>query len=342
MNLSKVLTVTLLLGFLFCVIFVLTREQTQIKTTSVSISGVVTNPIGDTVKFFAPDSTYITVLDTVTGQFSVEFEWDTAANVSFFHGQESTKMYLQPGDAIQLTIDTEQFDESISYEGSDESSYYAWQYITNENRVENFPNFFYAEDDILDSLFDKYYTPYIVEAESFKESNSIFYNSIIDGIDGQKEYILNRRSILATLPQPGDAAIDFTYPDKDGNDVSLSDFVGSVVYVDVWATWCGPCRAEMPSLHDLETEYSDKNVTFIGVSVDEEENRQAWLDMMVNKDMKGVQLFADGWSQITKDYAINGIPRFMLFDTEGNVVNLDAYRPSSDDIRPALDALLAE
>ena len=58
--------------------------------------------------------------------------------------------------------------------------------------------------------------------------------------------------------------------------------------------------------------------------------------------MKGVQIFADGWSQITKDYAINGIPRFMLFDIEGNVANLDAYRPSSDDIRPALDALLAE
>ena len=108
------------------------------------------------------------------------------------------------------------------------------------------------------------------------------------------------------------------------------------------ATWCGPCRAEMPFLHELEAEYSDKNVTFIGVSVDEDKNRQAWLDMMVDKDIKGVQLFADGWSQITKDYAINGIPRFMLFDTEGNVADLDADRPSSEGIRPALDALLVE
>jgi hypothetical protein len=76
--------------------------------------------------------------------------------------------------------------------------------------------------------------------------------------------------------------------------------------------------------------------------VDVEKNRQVWLDMMEEKDMKGVQIFADGWSQITKDYAINGIPRFMLFDTEGNVSNLNADRPSSDDIRPALDALLVE
>jgi thiol-disulfide isomerase/thioredoxin len=249
-------------------------------------------------------------------------------------------MYLQSGDDIHLTIDTEQFDESISYQGSDESSYYAWQYITNENS--DTPNLMKVTEDVFDSLFDEYTKPFLDEAESFKESNSIFYNSIIDEYEKGKEYFRNRRLVLATLPQPGDAAIDFTYPDKDGNDVSLSDFVGSVVYVDVWATWCGPCRAEMPFLHELEAEYSDKNVTFIGVTVDVEKNRQLWLDMMEEKDMKGVQIFADGWSQITKDYAINSIPRFMLFDSEGNVSDLDAVRPSSEDIRPALDALLAE
>ena len=340
MNFSKALTVTLLMGFLFCVVFVLTREQTPIKSTSVTISGVVTNPIGDTVKFFTPDSTYITVLDTATGHFSIEFEWDTASNVSFSQGIESTEMYLQSGDAITLTIDTEQFDETISYEGSGESSYYAWQYLTQENS--KYPNFSMSSDSEVDSLFSAYFAPFLNKAASFKVTNLPFYTSIVDGIEDHKEYVMSRRAALAALPQPGEAAIDFTYPDKDGGDVSLSDFVGSVVYIDVWATWCGPCRAEMPFLHELESEYSDKNVTFIGVSVDEEKNRQAWLDMMVDKDMKGVQLFADGWSQITKDYAINGIPRFMLFDTEGNVASLDASRPSSDDIRPALDALLAE
>ena len=340
MNLSKIVTVVLMIVFFGYLIFFAPKVERPTQSTSATISGVVTNHIGDTIKFYAPDSTYITVLDTVTGNFSIEFDWDTTASVSFFHGMESTKMYLQPGDDIKLTIDTEQFDESISYEGSDESSYYAWQYITNENS--DFPNISEAEDNVLDSLFDEYYKPFLVKAESFKESNFIFYNSILDGIEGSKEYILNRRSALAALPQPGEAAIDFTYPDKDGNDVALSDFVGSVVYVDVWATWCGPCRAEMPFLHDLEAEYSDKNVTFIGVSVDVEKDRQVWLDMMEEKDMKGVQIFADGWSQITKDYAINGIPRFMLFDTEGNVSNLNADRPSSDDIRPALDALLVE
>ena len=340
MNLSKIVTAVLIIVFFGYLIFFAPKVERPTQSTSATISGVVTNHIGDTIKFYAPDSTYITVLDTVTGNFSVEFDWDTTASVSFFHGMESTKMYLQPGDDITLTIDTEQFDESISYEGSDESSYYAWQYLTEENS--EYPDISMSSDGELDSLFNTYFAPFLDKAASFKESNPAFYASIVDGIENHKEYTLTRRSVLAALPQPGEAATDFTYPDKDGNNVALSDFIGSVVYVDVWATWCGPCRAEMPFLHDLEAEYSDKNVTFIGVSVDEEKNRQVWLDMMEEKDMQGVQIFADGWSQITKDYAINGIPRFMLFDTEGNVSNLNADRPSSDDIRPAIDALLVE
>lgn len=338
MNSSKVLTITLIIGFLCYILFFATKTERLSK--SISISGVVTNHIGDTIKFYAPDSTYITVIDTTTGNFSIEFEWDTAANVDFVHGIESTKMYLKQGENIHLTIDTEQFDESISYEGSDESSYYAWKYLTNENS--DFPNLFKVADDVLDSLFDEYYTLFIDKAEPFKESNVIFYNSLIDGIEKDKEYIRNRRSVLATLPQPGEASIDFTYPDTDGNEVSLSDFVGSVVYVDVWATWCGPCLAEIPFLHDLEAEYHDKNVKFIGVSLDLEKNRQHWLDMIEEKDMNGVHIFADGWSQITKDYAINSIPRFMLFDSEGKVSDLDADRPSSEHIRSALDALLIQ
>lgn len=340
MNISKIVTIILLIGFLCYLVFFVIGVEKPIPSTSVNISGVVTNHIGDTIKFFAPDTTYITTLDTTTGAFSITFDWDTTAQVSFFHGVESTAMYLKPSDNINLTIDTDQFDESITYTGSDESSFLAWQYMYEENS--DMPNPLKLPKEKIDSFFNAIYVPILAEAEKFKEFNPHFYQTIVDEKEKGIAYVRNRLEVLANLPQQGESSIDFTYPDKDGNDVSLSDFVGSVVYVDVWATWCGPCRAEIPFLHDLEEEYRDKNVTFVGVSLDIEKNRQSWLDMMVEKEMKGVQIFADGWSQITKDYAINSIPRFMLFDSEGKVSDLDASRPSSEDIRPALDALLVK
>lgn len=140
--------------------------------------------------------------------------------------------------------------------------------------------------------------------------------------------------------EKGKEAADFTYPDKDGKMVSLSDFKGKVVVVDVWATWCGPCRKEVPYLVELEKEMEGKDLVFIGVSVDEKKNYQKWLDVLDKEGLNGIQLFADGWSQITKDYKIEGIPRFMVFDREGKVVTIDAPRPSNPELKKMLQRLL--
>lgn len=135
----------------------------------------------------------------------------------------------------------------------------------------------------------------------------------------------------------GQPAADFTYPDAFGKEVSLSDFRGKVVVVDVWATWCGPCRGELPHLKKLEEEMTGKEVVFIGVSVDEEKNRDKWKKFLVDEQLPGVQLFANGWSKITKDYKITGIPRFMVFDREGQIVEAQAPRPSNPDLKALLE-----
>ena len=151
-------------------------------------------------------------------------------------------------------------------------------------------------------------------------------------------YYIEKIEAIANLPQIGEPAIDFTYPDKEGNEFSLSTFKGSLVYVDVWATWCGPCKAEIPALKTLEHDYHNNNITFLSVSVDTD--KEAWVNMLADKQLGGVQLWANGWTEITKSYAINGIPRFLLFDADGNVISLDAPRPSSEDIRELLDVHL--
>jgi len=126
----------------------------------------------------------------------------------------------------------------------------------------------------------------------------------------------------------GATAPSFQYPDARGKQVSLSDLKGKVVYIDVWATWCGPCKVEIPHLEKLQ------------VSIDQ--NQAAWSKMIKEKNMTGTQLIADkaGNSQICKDYKIKGIPRFILIDQAGNIVNAQADRPSKGTISGVIEALL--
>ena len=74
------------------------------------------------------------------------------------------------------------------------------------------------------------------------------------------------------------------------------------------------------------------DVVFLGVSVDEAKDKQKWLDFIETEGLKGIQLLANGWSKITKDYKINGIPRFM--------VSADAPRPSNPELKKMLEAEL--
>ncbi|RPD39930.1 TlpA family protein disulfide reductase [Chitinophaga barathri] len=136
----------------------------------------------------------------------------------------------------------------------------------------------------------------------------------------------------------GGKAVDFTYPDVDGKNISLSDFKGKVVLVDVWATWCGPCKGEIPHLKKLEKEMHGKDVLFLSVSVDELKDHQKWKDFIKSEELGGVQLFASGWSDIAKFYSIKGIPRFMVFDKQGNIVSTDAPRPSNKELKLLLES----
>ncbi|MBV7533256.1 TlpA disulfide reductase family protein [Chitinophaga sp. sic0106] len=155
--------------------------------------------------------------------------------------------------------------------------------------------------------------------------------------DQQARYKDEIARIAKLVIKPGTPAIDFRYPDQNGKQTALSDFKGKVVLVDVWATWCGPCKAELPYLKKLEEEMHEKDVVFMSVSVDVEKDHQKWKDFIVNQDLKGVQLFASGWTDITKFYEIKGIPRFMVFNKKGEIVNTNAPRPSTSELKLLLE-----
>ena len=138
---------------------------------------------------------------------------------------------------------------------------------------------------------------------------------------------------------PGKSVPDFTFTDIKGDSVKLSDLKGNLVYIDIWATWCGPCIAEHPYLDAVREEYKEKPISFLTVSIDD--TREPWEKMVKNKKMDGLQWFAaNAWkSELTQFFLVNSIPRFILLDKEGKIIDPSAERPSGK-IREILDEQL--
>ena len=148
-------------------------------------------------------------------------------------------------------------------------------------------------------------------------TNTLFKTDLTDKFNKIK-------SLTAGKPSPG-----FDYENHAGGKTSLASLKGTYVYIDVWATWCGPCRQEIPSLQKVEEQYQGKNVRFVSISIDALKDHDKWNKMVTDQKMGGVQLFAEGARpQFATDYAIDTIPRFILIDPDGNIVNADAPRPS--------------
>lgn len=128
--------------------------------------------------------------------------------------------------------------------------------------------------------------------------------------------------------------------DPNGKLVKLTDFNGSWLYIDLWATWCGPCIREIPFLEKLHNELSKyKNITFVSISVDE--NKESWSKMLKDRNLKGVQLHAgmEDAPKLMSDYKVSGIPRFLIIDPEGNIYDANAPRPSAPEIGNLLTRL---
>lgn len=135
----------------------------------------------------------------------------------------------------------------------------------------------------------------------------------------------------------GQPAIDFKYLDITGKEVSLKDLAGKYVYIDCWATWCGPCRGELPYLQKLEHQYKDKNIHFVSISCDQ--NKADWEKMVKQEKLGGIQLHNGGDRSFMEFFMITGIPRFILLDREGKILQSNATRPSNPETAKTFDAL---
>lgn len=124
---------------------------------------------------------------------------------------------------------------------------------------------------------------------------------------------------------------DITFTDVNGQQHHLSEFFGKVIYLDLWATWCGPCVLEIPYLEQKVEKYKDNDkVVFISISLDR--NERAWKEKIAKNQPQWPQFHAnrDEDRFISEQFGVMSIPRFIIINADGTINNSDAFRPSDE------------
>ncbi len=269
-----------------------------------------------------------------------------AGKYTFQIGQEYGFIYLQNGHQAHIKLDTEQFDNTLMFSGddADKNNFIIANLLLPQTAL---PDDIFSKDE---AGFDLAFKDLRKSYDSLKMAYPNLTDDFFIEYDEQftlnqklyKDYFLSKLELLEKFPKGTPSPLFTDYRNADGSKSSLTDFSGSYVYIDVWATWCGPCIAEIPALELLQNQFKDKNVVFLSVSIDQEKDFEKWLKMIEDKNLAGNQVIADNaWqSEFVKAYLIDGIPRFILLDPENKIVSADAPRPSDPTIIKMLNELL--
>lgn len=248
-------------------------------------------------------------------------------------GEQYADLYLTNKTDLKVSLDYDKFDESLRFEGKGaaENSFLAQQTLTQEAEMEVL--FTAADEADLTNKIEVFKNGVMQKLTS--DLDPVFVTKVKESteknIKGISEYV---KGSLEVKKLNGSVSPTFAYENTDGKIIKLEDFKGKYVYVDVWATWCGPCRAEIPHLKKTEEAFHGKNIEFVSISVDVMKDKEKWRKFVAEKQLGGVQVLADkDWrSDFVTGYKIQGIPRFILIGPDGKIVNADAPRPSSPEL----------
>ncbi|MEO8254596.1 MAG: TlpA disulfide reductase family protein [Flavobacterium sp.] len=299
----------------------------------VSISGKITNKNSDSLLvgnnsyrkkiIVKSDGTFSDTLNVKKGYYAL------------FDGKEQTPLFLQNGFKLKLTLDCKEFDETITYSGvgADVNNFIAKRNLLNESELSDNSIFnldktaFEAKTKDIIAKYNDLLTKFPTLEPQFIEEQKQQTAGLSNYLD--KRYAqMTLMNVVLGKGKPSPKFVN--YENNNGGTTSLDDLKGKYVYLDIWATWCGPCKAEIPFLKEVEKKYHGKNIEFVSISLDEKKNYTKWKTMIKDKELSGIQLLADNnfLSSFVEDYKIEGIPRFILIDPQGNIVDADAPRPS--------------
>ncbi|RXJ51311.1 TlpA family protein disulfide reductase [Gelidibacter gilvus] len=336
----------------FCVLTIVSCKEEP--KDYVTFSGKIENNTSDSILLRSRMLTK-TILVAPDGTFSDTLKINDPEVFGFFNGNIAAPVFLKNGFDIKMNADMDDLEKTVKFSGrGSEHNNYLTEQMQLEKKL--------LDQDKLSSLSSEGLNK---EIEDIRKELLAFYSrdKSIDStltsmakanlepmLNMYHNYFAETIAIREQFPVGSPSPTFENYENHKGGTTSLSDLKGKYVYVDVWATWCGPCIAEIPSLKELDAKYADKNIQFVSISIDDAMRsgggdlavaKNKWRTMVEEENLIGMQLFSDeNWqSKFVKDYKINGIPRFILIDPNGNVVDANAPRPSSKKLVELFDSL---
>lgn len=320
----------------------------------VTFSGKISNQKSDSL--LVGTRTYSkTIKINPDGTFKDTLKINEPGVFAIYDGHASTPIFLRNGYELNMEVNAEDFDQSIKFSGrgSENNTFLAKHKILQEGLLDQDKFSGLNREELQNEL------------KSVKTELSNFYNSdkSIDSIllaqanrnlepmiGMYENYFLESIAIREQFPVGSPSPTFKDYENFAGGTTSLEDLKGKYVYIDVWATWCGPCIAEIPSIKKLEAQYKGRNLQFVSISIDDamrsgggdlEVAKNKWKTMVKEEELVGIHLFSDkNWeSDFIRNYNIQAIPRFILIDPNGNIVDPNAPRPSSKKLVELFDSL---
>ena len=316
--------------FFFIIIISCNKEETNFVT----LTGTIDNSELKEVTVLGNNFSKIITIEN--GQFS-----DTLKVINGIHiisnGNDKAAVFLKNGYDLNLNFKGKSLAEGVSFSGKGAGTN---NYMDNKrafymSEMANPKTYFKLDKENFELKLEEAKATLMKYREDATEIDSLVYSMDLQNDKRFFNYIETNypkmHESAAKLAKGVKSPEFVNYENIDGTRTSLSDLKGKYVYIDVWATWCGPCKAEIPSLKALEEEFHGKNIEFVSISVDKENAYETWRNMVADKELKGIQLYADKnfGSDFIIEYGIDAIPRFILIDPDGNIVDANTSRPSN-------------
>lgn len=272
----------------------------------------------------------------------VELKLDSLSELILSDGINEVSVYLKPNETIHFSYNSLVFKESLifSEQGSERNNYLLF---AQNKKFRLFSEINEVHEDItpsdtseLNNYFKKEAASLSLYAENglllypeFKKhfksilwSSRVFIKGFAENINYEMALFNLKQEVLfnPTL------FLSFEGINLEGDTIKLESFFGKPIVLDFWATWCGPCVAEFPSLKILEDKYASQ-IHFLKLCVLDDLDK--WSKHPSNKETSN-SVFIDKltFENLKEKYLIRAIPRFMILDAQGNLINVDAFLPS--------------